>query len=240
MDDHTAQRLNAINQTFYATVADAFDTTRGRAWQGWQRLPTLVCKPVRASVSVLDVGCGNARLGAFLAQTCAMPLRYHGIDSSPALLEHARAAMTAYPHVETRLDLHDIVDAPLHDGSYNLVALFGVMHHIPGASRRLALMRALAGRVAPGGLLAFACWRFYEFEKFRARVVPFPPDLQVEAGDYLLDWRRGETALRYCHYVDDDEHRALIAATGLREVVSYRADGEGGTANQYTILQKLL
>ncbi len=122
--------------------------------------------------------------------------------------------------------------------AYDLVALFGVLHHIPGAARRQALVRALAARVRPGGLLAFACWRFYEYPRFRERIIPFPPGLDVEPGDYLLDWRRGAQAVRYCHYVDDAEQAELIAAAQLTLVESYRADGESGAMNAYVILRR--
>jgi hypothetical protein len=98
----------------------------------------------------------------------------------------------------------------------------------------------LSERVAPRGILAFACWRFYEYPRFRERIIPWPADIQVENHDYLLDWRQGETALRYCHYVDDEEQAALVSATGLAEVASYRADGQTGDANRYSILENVV
>jgi hypothetical protein len=112
------------------------------------------------------------------------------------------------------------------------------MHHIPGAQNRRELLATLAPRLNPGGILAFACWRFYEFERFRQRIVPWPEGIAVEPHDYLLDWRRGETALRYCHYVDDEEQAALVAATGLDEIASYRADGYKGRVNAYSLLRR--
>ena len=229
MDEATIRRLNAINHNFYRTTADEFDQTRGQPWPGWFNL----LSHLPASITVLDVGCGNGRLGVFLAQHVA---HYHGVDNNPALLERAREALAHLPSVT--LDVRDIVENPPDSGAYDLVALFGVMHHIPGAQRRRDLMQMLAQRVRPGGLLAFACWRFYEFERFRNRIVQWPEDIQVEAHDYLLDWRRGQTALRYCHYVDDAEHDALVDASGLTEIERYRADGFSGTVNQYSILKQ--
>ena len=231
MDERTIRRLNAINRQFYATVADAFDTTRGQAWTGWERLLSLLKPPL----SVLDVGCGNGRFGLFLARHLGGDVRYHGVDSSPALLDRARVPLAG---IDARLEERDILEQPLNAGTYDLVALFGVLHHIPGAARRLSLMRELAERVNPGGLFAFTCWRFYEFARFRERVVPFPDDVRVEAGDFLLDWRRGSQALRYCHYVDDAELERLIAAAALQPMLQYRADGKNGSLNLYTVLQK--
>ncbi len=239
MDDSTANRLNAINREFYAAVADEFDTTRGKAWQGWHALlPALRERAEKkAPYSVLDIGCGNGRFGVFLAKQLRADLVYHGIDNNAALLERARDALAPFPRLNATLNQQDIIEDGLPTGRYDLVVLFGVMHHVPGAARRLALMRSLAERVAPGGLLVFACWRFYEYERFRSRIVPFPADVQTEPGDYLLDWRRGANALRYCHYVDETEHAALIAATGLTPLDTYRADGRQGDANLYAVLE---
>jgi tRNA (uracil-5-)-methyltransferase TRM9 len=164
MDESTIRRLNAINREFYQTTADEFDQTRGQPWPGWLRL----LPHLSGSVKVLDVGCGNGRLGVFLAQHVEVA-QYHGVDNNPALLERARAALAHLPAVT--LDMRDVVENPPDMDTYDLVALFGVMHHVPGAARRTDLMRALAQRVRPGGLLAFACWRFYEFERFRQRIV---------------------------------------------------------------------
>lgn len=235
MNQETIRRLNAINREFYRVTADSFDETRAQPWPGWNAL----LPHLRAPLAVLDVGCGNGRFGLFLAQKLGEEVRYHGVDSSPALLAKAQAALAHLPAVT--LETRDIVENPPDAGVYDLVALFGVLHHIPGAAQRQAFMRALAARVKQGGLLAFATWRFYEYERFRQRVVPWPQDLQaqVEAHDYLLDWRRGQPALRYCHYVDDAEQAALIAATGLQVVAQYRADGFDGAVNAYAVLMQM-
>lgn len=231
--------LNSINQRFYQTVSAAFDETRGLAWPGWLRL--LPYLTGRETVSVLDVGCGNGRFGVFLAQNlpgCA--LVYHGQDNNADLLGRARAALADYPLARARYELRDVVTHPPDDGAYDLVVAFGLLHHVPGAAQRLALVRTLAERTAPGGMLVFACWRFYEDARLRQRIIAWdePWQAQVEPGDYLLDWRRGEPALRYCHYVDDAEHARLAAAAGIPETTRYRADGPGGTANCYSILQR--
>jgi SAM-dependent methyltransferase len=164
-------------------------------------------------------------------------LTYTGLDSSPALLAHARSALADKPDLTFTLQQRDIIENPPDSGQYDLVVLLGVLHHIPGFAQRQTFMHQLAARVKAGGLLVFAAWRFYEYPRFRDRITPWPEDIQVEANDYLLDWRRGEYSLRYCHYTDDAEHDSLVAATGLTQIETFRADGQGGTANRYSILR---
>jgi len=259
MDATTIARLNQINRDFYRTVAGDFDQTRGQPWPGWERLLGYLrgrwteenklnyrgtedteretdSAQLLKVISVLDVGCGNGRFGVFLRGATEWTIHYHGLDNNPALLERAQVALSGLS--ETRLEERDIVANPPDSGAYDLVALFGVLHHIPGVENRLALIRILAERVAPAGILAFACWRFYEDERFKERILPWPDDLPVEPHDYLLDWRRGTTALRYCHYVDDAEHAALVEASRLCEIATYRADGAAGDSNRYSVLRR--
>lgn len=235
MDPSTIKRLNQINRDFYRATAAEFDATRQSAWPGWERLLQSIQMPIE---SALDLGCGNGRFAIFLASRQRQPFRYIGIDSDPDLLTRARQQLAALPQIRFQLIQHDLVlDEPPTDAA-QLTALFGLIHHVPGLARRRELLKAAAECVSPGGCLAFACWRFYEHERFRQRIIPWPEDIAVERHDFLLDWRRGKTALRYCHYVDDEEHEQLIAATGLSVIADYRADGAEGRLNRYTLLRK--
>lgn len=237
----TGYRLNAINRAFYLTTAANFDESRGRPWPGWDRVLEHVVAPVDGPLRVLDVGCGNGRFGRFLAKRLRDPVIYHGIDSSQALLTRAKADLATYERITPLLELRDVIETPLPVGAHDVVAAFGVLHHVPGDDFRRAWLRQLAERVAPGGVLAFSAWCFYEFERFRARIVPFPDDLRAEPHDYLLDWRRGHApnaALRYCHYINEAEHSALVTATGLTEIARYRADGHTGNVNRYSLLRR--
>ncbi|MGB7341113.1 MAG: class I SAM-dependent methyltransferase [Phototrophicaceae bacterium] len=234
MNQETIARLNAINANFYDVTATEFDATRVRAWAGWEPLTDVLSAPL----SVLDVGCGNGRFGIFLANHLEGAIAYHGLDNNVALLNFAETALADYPQLKVTMSQHDVITSPLPNTQADLVVLFGVLHHVPGYDNRQQFMRALADRVASGGLLVVAAWRFYEYERFKARLVDWDNSFTVEKHDYLLDWRRGDRALRYCHYVDDDELAELIAASGLREVKRYRADGSDNRMNVYVVLQK--
>jgi tRNA (uracil-5-)-methyltransferase TRM9 len=245
MDHYTRTQLNDLNRRFYATTAQDFDATRQTPWPGWHIL--LDHLPSQRPLRVLDVGCGNARFGVFLAKQLDSALTYHGIDNSAALLAHAHSALTA-SGIAFTLAERDAIAEPLQlPQMFDLVVAFGVLHHVAGAVQRLDFLRQLAAITDAGGLLAFAAWRFYDDEKLRQRVVAWAALAeqgialaldQLETGDYLLDWRRGERALRYCHFVDDAEHDALVSALSaqqMREAARYRADNNG---NLYSVLRR--
>lgn len=234
MKQTTINHLNAINRKFYEVTAAEFDQTRGTAWSGWMGL----LPELNAPLSVLDVGCGNGRFGIFLADHLQGKIDYHGVDNNAQLLGYAADALSDREQIQAQFTPCDIITEPLPEAQVDLVVLFGVIHHVPGAQQRLEFMQVLADRVKSGGLLVFAAWRFYEYERFQKRIVAWDEDVEVEKHDYLLDWRRGDRALRYCHYVDDAEHDALVEATGMTEINRYRADGFTGEVNNYSVLKK--
>ena len=233
MDELTRQRLNAINRRFYQVTAGEFDATRQVAWQGWRQLLSLIDLPL---TSVFDVGCGNGRFAAFIADNQTSSFVYHAVDNNADLLASAASQLAPSRQIQTEFLEHDLILNGLPRRRAQLVVLFGLLHHVPGLAQRQQLIAAAAQTVMPGGWLAFTAWRFYDEERFRQRIVPWCDDLNLEAGDHLLDWRRGERALRYCHFIDDDEHEQLLKATGLTAVADYRADGATGTLNRYSVL----
>lgn len=235
LDQATRKRLNQINQNFYARTAKDFDATRMRAWPGWFQALSKADLPIQ---SLIDIGCGNGRFALFLSERQPTPFDYTGIDSSRALLKLARARLSPLGRITMRLIEHDLVVDELPVMQAQLVVLFGVLHHVPGFRQRRELLLRCAGLLAPGGHLIFTAWRFYEEERFRARIQPWADEMRVEKHDYLLDWRRGAPGLRYCHYVDDAEHDDLIAATGLLVKADFRADGASGELNRYSVLSR--
>lgn len=156
---------------------------------------------------------------------------YTGVDSSAFLLARAADALHGEGITLHTADLLSYIPQT----EYDLVVLFGVLHHIPGFAQRRALLERAAGALAVGGVLALAVWAFYEQERFRQRIIPWDslpeyPQLALEPHDYLLDWRSGAPALRYCHYVDRAEMAQLLA--GWHTLAIYDADA----GNRYAVV----
>ncbi len=93
-----ARRMSALNSSFYREQAASFSDTRHGAWPGWQRcldalaacdaLPSSLSSD--ATMSVLDLACGNLRFVSFLSS--AIPdvrLDCHAVDNCVDLAQGA-------------------------------------------------------------------------------------------------------------------------------------------------------
>jgi len=228
------ERLLALNREFYQTFAGDFSATRGRAQPGARR----VLDGLRGDEAVIDLGCGNGTLAAELAARGHRGT-YLGLDPSPGLLAAARARDPGtLPAHFAQADLSGDWTAQA-TGPYGLIALFAVLHHLPGADLRLRVLRAARGLLSPDGRLALSVWQFLSSPRLRARVRPWSEaglrDEDVDPGDHLLDWRQGGRGLRYVHAFDEQELNRLAGQTGFRAVESFRSDGREGDLALYQI-----
>jgi len=111
-----------------------------------------------APSSVLDLGCGDARLAALVVEACPSITRVVGIDASPPMLERARARFAADAHashtsrsVEIRMGELDDDLRPL--GRFDLVVSGFAIHHVEHLRKR-ELFGEVADVLTPGGLFA--------------------------------------------------------------------------------------
>ena len=237
MAPETVRALRAINERFYRTHAAGFAAKREHPWAGMRRLfEELPGTPE----DVLDCGCGHGRFGALLAEHNPAA-RYTGIDASADLLALARER--ADLPVQSGFARVDLLDdpVPLPAARFDLVTLFGVIHHVPGEGRRRALIGALADAVAPGGCLTVAFWSLRAEPNARKRLpwsaVGLTPD-DVDPGDHLMAFDGDDGLLRYAHFASDAELDRLVADCALPLRSRYEADGSGGAANTYLVWER--
>jgi SAM-dependent methyltransferase len=176
-------------------------------------------------------------------------VRYCGIDASAPLLSEVRARRLPFAEVETRLAdfVETPIEEPLGSSRFSLIAVFGVLHHVASEVRRRRLLRSLAGRLEPGGLLVLAIWWFEaslrsrgksrSWEEFNATAADTIDLAQLEAGDRLVPWGEDGSRVRYCHFADEEEAARLVQATSLGIAATYAADGREGNLNRYFVLR---
>jgi tRNA (uracil-5-)-methyltransferase TRM9 len=235
VESEIARRLVDLNRAFYQSFAASFAETRARVQPGAHRL----LARIGSETQVADFGCGNGNAAGFLAEH-GFRGAYLGLDVSDALVDIARARALPFPAQFLTADfLTPGWERSLTEHSFDFILLFAVLHHIPGGDHRAAFLQATRKLLLPGGHLFLSTWQFHRSEKLRARVVPWKDagfnEADLDAGDYLLDWRREGRGLRYVHVVDGAERRALAVESGFTEREAFASDGEGGRLADYAV-----
>lgn len=245
-------KLNKINHTFYQKIGSEFDATRQKSWPGWEILWAKLGNLGAAPQAVADIGCGNGRFLTFLFENGFVG-KYLGVDSSTLLLESAKqqvSDISTSANISAQFNEIDLIvdqDAlikQLTSLNPDLIVLFGVMHHIPGREFRKQFIKSLAASLKPGGYLCFTTWEFKADPRYSARslntneIAAQFGELELEEGDFILDWKRGERAFRYCHAYSNEEVNVIAEHAGLKVVESFLADGKNSSLNRYYILRK--
>src|SRR3989442_621977 len=91
----------------------------------------------------IDLGCGT---GAFTRQLRPLSLELSGMDISPASIARANELAKGERYI-----VGDIRETHLADGSFDIVVLSGVLHHLHTREIRREVLREAARLLAPGG-----------------------------------------------------------------------------------------
>jgi tRNA (uracil-5-)-methyltransferase TRM9 len=238
----TIARLIDLNYQFYQTFAVQFSATRRRLQPGVKR----ILADIPDAAILLDIGCGNGELGRSLARR-GFAGQYWGMDFSSGLLNEAlKSPGLAKAHF-TFLEAN--ISSPGWEGilagqKFDFILAFATLHHLPGEETRRQAIQAIHPLLAPGGSFIHSEWQFLNSPRLVQRIRPWETvglaSAEVDAGDYLLDWRQGGVGLRYVHHFSEEELARLASACGFRVIETFFADGEGGKLGLYQVWKKQL
>ena len=248
MEQAVASHLLALNRQFYQTMGKEFSATRMRLQPGVQQ----VLATIPSDARILDLGCGNGELASQLARRKFTGL-YIGLDFSPVILQQARQRISSaarnpdpvfqFFQADLAADnwdesLGEFLPGPDQD-NFDLILAFAVLHHLPGSLVRSRVLRQARKLIAPAGIFIHSEWQFLNSPRLQARIQPWEKaglsPAQVDSGDYLLDWRRGGTGLRYVHHFTLPELAELAAETGFTVQDTFLSDGETGNLGLYQL-----
>jgi tRNA (uracil-5-)-methyltransferase TRM9 len=237
MQPETIDKLLEINHQFYQTFAEEFSATRQRLQPGVVQ----VLDAIPLTASILDLGCGNGQLAAYLTERGHIG-NFLGIDAAQNLVDIAR--QLGLPKAKfLQADLTSSSwDTQLGREQYEYIFCFAMMHHIPSQQLREDFLHKVRRLLAPGGRFTFSNWQFLDNPRLSQRIVPWEtvgvePEA-VDQHDYLLDWRRGGTGYRYVHYFTNTELNSLAEATGFKVSGLFTSDGEGNNLGLYHIWEQ--
>jgi len=238
MQKSTLERLLDINHQFYQSFGTEFSATRARLQPG----VALIINRLKGHEHILDLGCGNGELARQLARQ-GHKGSYLGLDFSLPLLAKANQQPGTFKVDFLRVDLTSKDwDATLPAGNYHQVYSFAVLHHIPSEELRVQILTKINNLLKIDGKFVHSNWQFLNSSRLRDRIHPWQEaginSQDVEPGDFLLDWKRGGTGLRYAHHFDEIELSRLAEATGFNVRESFYSDGQGGRLGLYQVWEK--
>ena len=199
MDEESPPTRRGVRKT-YDRIGSHFAATRAHPWPAVERFVERATPTTDAWG--LDLGCGNARHAALLADRTD---RVVGIDASRTVLDTARERIQDDgPGIA--LWQADATRLPLAADSVALGVYIATIHHLPSRAARTGSLDELARVLAPGGRALVSAWGTTH-ENF-----------DREAGfDTTVDWTLpdGETVPRYYHIYDPAEFERDVRASTL-------------------------
>lgn len=181
----------------YDRIAHHFAKTRPHPWTEVEAF-----LEGRSGGVGLDVGVGNGRHAALLADRCR---RTVGLDVSAAVLETAceRSDRDGFRFEPV---LGEATTLPIRSNRVDLAVYLATIHHLPTRETRIASLDELERVLADGGVGIVSAW-CTAHDRF-----------ELERGfDATIDWTLpdGETVPRFYHVYDEAEFRDDLLASRL-------------------------
>jgi len=240
VDAETAARLIDLNRRFYQTFASQFSATRQRLQPGVLR----VLDQISNQENILDLGCGNGELGKELLSRGHQGF-YVGLDATAEFLNIAQENLpptTSITYLQRDLS-NPNWDDDLPISEFDLILAFALLHHIPGSDLRKQILEKINALLHKNGRFIHSEWQFLLSPRLRDRIQPWDriglDSKQVDAGDHLIDWRRGGQGLRYVHSFSHYELDSLAEDSGFDILETFASDGKGGNLGLYQIWKRV-
>jgi ubiquinone/menaquinone biosynthesis C-methylase UbiE len=191
----------------YERIAEHFATTREYPWPEVESF----CAG-RSAETAADIGCGNGRHAALLADHAD---RVVGLDVSRSLL-----AIAGERAPETRLLEGDASRLPLADGAVGLAVYVATLHHLPTRRLRRASLDEVARTLEADGTGLVSAWSTAH-DRFDA------DEDDREGFDTDVEWTLpdGEVVGRFYHIYAPAEFDADLEASDLRVEESFLSSG---------------
>lgn len=181
----------------FERIAEPFARTREHPWP---EVETFLVD--RRAATALDLGCGNGRHSALLAERANRVL---AVDAAKSLLSVSRRRSAEEGWTAAHL-LGDAAALPLATGSVELGLYIATLHHLPSRELRVASLDELARVLAAGGSALVSAWST-EHERFD----------RSSGFDTTVEWTLadGEAVDRFYHIYDPDEFDRDLGASDL-------------------------
>jgi SAM-dependent methyltransferase len=201
----------------------SFDEAFAERYDEWsasmtEDIPFYVSLALEADGPVVELAVGSARVAAPVAR--AIGRTVIGIDSSPAMLELARAV-----GADLDLRLGDMRDLELDEPAALVYCPFRSLLHVPTWADRRRVFERVAASLRPGGRFA---WNAFAFDHAIASRLdgkrqeqPVPHTVTYSVGDNRIDLMLDGGATSSLWWATKNEWLGLIDVAGLEVEALY-------------------
>lgn len=204
MKPTTAQKLLKINREFYEKFALSFASTRNNLWE---KEILDFCAKIKPKSSILDLGCGNARLYQILSN---QSIKYLGIDSSKNLI-----AMNQERYGNNLFKIGDGLKLTIKN-KFNYVISIAVLQHIPSKKLQLQFLKNIYTSLKPKGKILITIWNRWQ-DKYKKYFNTDKPFDDMDFADIMIPWRGNKNA-RFIHAFKPDELHQLAEESGFKNI----------------------
>ena len=177
----------------------------------------------KADGPLVELAIGNGRVAIPVAQSTGRPVI--GIDSSPAMLEQARAR-AAEARVELDLREGDMRDLALEEPAALIYCPFRALLHLPTWADRRRTFERVAASLRPDGRFA---WNAFAFDHTIAAQLdnahqdePVPHTVRYAVGENRIDITLDDGAKSSLWWATKNEWLGLLDVAGLELEALYR------------------
>ncbi|OGC45578.1 hypothetical protein A2V49_03710 [candidate division WWE3 bacterium RBG_19FT_COMBO_34_6] len=234
MDSDKILSLINLNNSFYTKHQEEFSKSRRNPWSGWNKFVDLINKRYenQNTIKVLDIGCGNGRFYNFLAKSCNISTDYLGLDNNDYFLIEAvlKYKKANFKKIDVFYDIDKISE------KYDILAVFGVTHHIPGNSFRKEWFKKIIKLVNKNGIICLSFWNLLS----DLRSVKLIKADGLENNDYYYGWSDSNDQ-RYVHLFNQKELmdiKEIFEANNFFLKSDFLGDGKNEKMNIYQVFEK--
>jgi ubiquinone/menaquinone biosynthesis C-methylase UbiE len=140
-------------------------------------------------LQVLEIGCGRG-VGTQILLERFGAARVHAIDLDADMVRRARRRLAPYGDGRVRLDVADATQIPAPDASFDAVADFGIIHHIPDWQQAVREVRRV---LKPGGRFLFEEVTRHALERWSYRTfLVHPEENRFSAEEFIAELERND------------------------------------------------
>lgn len=220
-------------------------TTRSNIWE-WPILNYI--KAIKTNCSILDLGCGNARLISALIlsqkeRTINPKIEYIGIDSAKKFTTLNKKSYSKTKHINPKFYTKDAIDINYKD-RFDYVFSIAALHHIPTAIHQKKFLKKIYNSLKKDGILILSVWnRFqekykeYSTKTYQNNLLKDLPDkykelhLSLNENELLVPWRKTKN-YRYIYCFSKKQLKEITEETGFKEINIFYADKHKKTTKQ--------